>query len=88
MLTCDHPARQQTCHLLCPPRQQTCYLLCPSIAVLTGKSCDYCHKTIVLWEIFLGEGRPWAIWSPHLAQNKLTPILICRLVMDYLCRHP
>src|SRR3712207_7010393 len=33
------------------------------------------------------EGLTWAIWSSHLAHNKLTPILICRLVMDCFHRH-
>ena len=30
------------------------------------------------------QGLSQAIWSSHLVHNKLTPILIHRLVMDYL----
>ena len=44
--------------------------------------------TPLLWcPSFLEEGRPRAIWSSHVAHNKLTSILIYRLVMNYLRWH-
>ena len=89
------PPRQQTYYLLCPsitvPTVQSCDYCKMDMSI----TCDICSVMVYNYSVhpyFFGvlrsfvEGLSQAIWSSHLVHNKLTPILIYRLVIDYLHR--